>query len=82
MGWGSYDAGGWMPPGAPNFTGKPEAVLTPEQSAAFVRFVEHLTSGASGGAAAPSINLNYFGPQEPTPEQRAMIYRDLCLLMG
>lgn len=86
-----YDSGGWLPPGITatvNQTGQPEAVLSQQQwqdtadlTAAVRQLTEHL-SGASGGAAAPSINLNYFGPQEPTPEQRAMIYRDLDLLMG
>jgi hypothetical protein len=86
MGWGSFDQGGWMPPGAPNFTGQPEAVLTPEQSDAFTRFVNHITSGASGGAAAPgtgaTVNVYFTGTQLPTPEQMAEIERRLAMAVG
>ena len=84
MGWGSFDSGGWMPPGAPNFTGEPEAVLTPEQSQAFVRFVEHLTSGQSGGAApgTPTVVQNYYGTQYPTVEQQAIQNRNLAMALS
>jgi hypothetical protein len=93
MGWGTFDNGGWLMPAsaaAPNTipvnqTGQPEAVLDPDESAAFVALVRHLLSGSSGGTAggaAPVANFNYFGTQYPTAEQRAMQQRDLALLLG
>jgi SLT domain-containing protein len=77
-----YDSGGWLPPGmtaAVNMTGKPEAVLTAEQSQALSR----LASGQGAqAAAAPQVNVNYYGPQEPSPEQRAIIMRDMSLMLS
>lgn len=43
---GGYDSGGWLPPPV-NGTGKPEAVLNNEQSAAFVGLAQALTGGGS-----------------------------------
>jgi hypothetical protein len=81
MGW-SYDSGGALPPGmrlTVNNTGQPEAVLNPQQ-------LEWLQQAAERDTAAqqhaPAINLNYYGPQEPSPEQKAIIYRELSLLMA
>jgi hypothetical protein len=37
---GGYDQGGWLIPGGTNQTGRPEAVLNPEQSAAFVNLAK------------------------------------------
>jgi septal ring factor EnvC (AmiA/AmiB activator) len=39
-----YDDGGWLMPGGINQTGKPEAVLSPEESAAFVEIARNLSS--------------------------------------
>lgn len=46
----SYDSGGWLGPGdtGRNKLGKPEAVLTPEESAAFVQLAKSIGSGSSG----------------------------------
>ena len=77
-----YDSGGWLPTGvtaAVNQTGKPEAVLNPQQSQA----LESLLSRPSGAAGqAPVVNMNYYGPQEPTAEQKAIMMRDLCLALS
>jgi hypothetical protein len=83
MGWGKFDNGGWLMPGMSNLTRKPEAVLTPEESAAFVAIAKHLTQqGMPGAGQQPVINLQYFGPQHPTPEMKAMQMRDLALVLG
>lgn len=73
-----------MPPGAPNFTGAPEAVLTPEQSAAFVRFVEHLTATGQSGEAPAGVNVTqiYNGTQIPTPQQQAEMNRQLAMSLS
>lgn len=84
MGWGSLDQGGYLT-GPPNFTGKPEAVLTPAQSQAFVALVKQMTGqGQAGGAAGRQVNasFNYFGPQQPTAEMKAQMMRDLALAIG
>lgn len=84
MGWGTLDQGGYLT-GPPNFTGKPEAVLTPAQSQAFVALVKQMTGqGQAGGAAGRQVNasFNYFGPQQPTAEMKAQMMRDLALAIG
>ena len=58
-----------MPGGMPvNQTGRPEAVLTPEESDAFVELVKRFTGGGpDGGAGAMGgVNFNYFGTQYPS----------------
>lgn len=44
----AYDSGGWLPPGGSgvNLLNRPEAVLTPAQSAAYVRHAQALENGA------------------------------------
>ena len=75
-----YDSGGWLPPGmtaAVNLTGKPEAVLTPAQSAA----LQQLATG--GGARPPAqVTVNFYGTQLPSAEQMAEIERRLSLAVG
>ncbi|WP_157360588.1 lytic transglycosylase domain-containing protein [Amycolatopsis thermoflava] len=53
---GGYDAGGWLPDGGTgvNSTGKPEAVLNPDESQAFVKLVK---SGQFGKATYITINV-------------------------
>ena len=83
-GYVGYDSGGWLMPGGmipSNATGKPEAVLTPEESAAFVAIAKRLTAQGTG-TLAPVNNFNYFGPQTPTPEMRAMQMRDLAMTLS
>jgi hypothetical protein len=62
---------------AVNMTGKPEAVLTAEQSQA-------LSQMASGGGAKPPVvvNINFTGPQMPGQEQMAEIERKLSLAVS
>jgi SLT domain-containing protein/chemotaxis protein histidine kinase CheA len=84
-GYVGYDGGGWLMPGMTpaNQTGKPEAVLTPEESAAFVAIARHMTQqGVGGTGQAPVVNMVYQGTQWPTPEQKAMQMRDLALVLG
>lgn len=79
----TYDSGGWLMPGPVNQTSQPEAVLTPEESRAFVALVRQWTSqggGAPGGR--PQVNFNYFGTQYPTAEQQAIQRRDLAMMLG
>jgi SLT domain-containing protein len=76
-----YDSGGWLPPGmtaAVNLTGKPEAVLTPQQSQA-------LSQLAAGGGAQPApvvVNNNWYGPQMPSHEMQAEMDRRLSLQLS
>lgn len=82
-----YDSGGWlMPSGMPvNGLAKPEAVLTPAESQAFVEIVRHLTSQGGGGAPlghGPTIVQNYNGTQWPSAEQKANMLRDLGMAIG
>lgn len=54
---GLFDSGGWLIPGVTvpvNKTGKPEAVLTPDESAAFVRIARQL-SREGVGSDAPDL---------------------------
>lgn len=49
---GGYDSGGWLMPGGTNQTGRPEAVLNPDESAAFVRLAK------TGG----EVHVHFHGP--------------------
>jgi hypothetical protein len=91
-GWGSFDQGGWLTAGTipVNCTGRPEAVLTPDQSTALVQLGQYAArlaasgglSAAATGAAMPPVQFIYNGTQQPTPEQRAWQMRDLGLALG
>jgi SLT domain-containing protein len=77
-----YDSGGVLPPGmtaAVNMTGKPEAVLTSEQTQALESLVSR-PSGPSG--QAPTVINNWYGPQMPSQEQLAEMDRHYSLLVG
>lgn len=74
-----YDSGGWLPPGPVNRTGRPEAVLTPEESAAFVQAARSLAGG--GGAGRPVV-VNINGTQWPNSEQIAALRRELAMALG
>lgn len=53
-----FDRGGWLLPGAPvNRTGRPEAVLTPEESAAFVDLARRLSRGGGAGSSQPPVHI-------------------------
>ncbi|MCX4750895.1 hypothetical protein OG455_41175 [Kitasatospora sp. NBC_01287] len=81
-----YDSGGWlMPSGMPvNGLGRPEAVLTPDESQAFVAIVRQLTQQGGAGTALGSkgVVINFTGTQYPNPEQLAAIKRDMALALG
>jgi SLT domain-containing protein len=81
-----YDSGGWLQPGGMPVNGlnRPEAVLTPQESAAFVALARRLTSGGmgAGGGRPIQITQQYVGTQQPTSEQRAWMARDLALALG
>ncbi|RPE39739.1 SLT domain-containing protein [Streptomyces sp. Ag109_O5-1] len=87
-----YDSGGWlMPSNVPgnnvgvNMLGKPEAVLTPEQSEAFVQMVALLTSQQGGGGTALGTKtavINFNGTQYPNTEQLAAIQREMGLALS
>ena len=86
MGIGSghgYDGGGWLQPStAPiNTTGRPEAVLTPEESQAFITMAKHFTQQAEGGGGQPVV-VNFNGTTYPNVEQMAAIKRELALAAG
>jgi SLT domain-containing protein len=79
-----YDSGGILPPGvtnAVNQTGKPEAVLTNTQWDT-LRQLAGDTGGAGGAGQAPVVNMNYYGPQEPTQEQKAIMMRELSMTLS
>jgi hypothetical protein len=63
---------------AVNLTGKPEAVLTPEQTQA----LSQLAAGKGAQPAAAVVHVNYYGPQEPTAEQKAIMMRELSLTLS
>ena len=74
--YGWYDQGGWLQNGsaARNATGKPEAVLTPEESAAFVALVKALVGqGGSSGAAAVHQENHFHGSSMASPEELAAL---------
>jgi TP901 family phage tail tape measure protein len=85
-----YDQGGWLASGgsAVNASGSPEAVLTPQESAAFVQLVKALVSRGGGMAsgdmagAGAQVNVNYYGTQAPTPEQEQAMLLKLGSLIG
>ncbi len=81
-----YDSGGWAMPGVTgivNQTGKPEAVLTPQQSQAFLSIVERLQMGGGAGMGGePQVVQNYYGTQHPTAEQNAIMMRDLAMAVS
>lgn len=82
-----YDSGGWLMPGNMPVNGlsRPEAVLTPQQSDAFVAIVRHLTSQGMGGSALGgpvTVEQHYHGTQWPTAEHKAAMQRDLALALG
>lgn len=63
---GGYDSGGWLPPGATlaiNKTGRPEAVLTPEEAAAFKAMMQN--PHQLGG-----VNINVAWSSLGTPSQQ------------
>jgi SLT domain-containing protein len=77
-----YDSGGWLPPGmtaAVNMTGKPEAVLTAEQSQA----LSQLAAGKGAQPpAAPTVVNNWYGPQMPSQEMLAEMERRQSLTLS
>jgi hypothetical protein len=81
-----YDSGGWLMPGDMPVNGlrKPEAVLTPAESEAFVQIVRRLTAQGVGGSALGSkeVNIYFTGTQYPTVEQMSAIKRDMALALG
>jgi SLT domain-containing protein len=81
-----YDSGGWlMPHGRPvNNTGQPEAVLTPEESAAWVALVKQMLaqSAGSAGGLGPTVVNNWYGPQMPSQEQLAIIDRRMAFTLS
>lgn len=89
-----YDSGGWLMPsdlpgaGVPvNKLGKPEAVLTPEESDAFVKIVRMLAAqGVGQGGGTPlghkHATINFYGTQVPGPEQMAAIQREMGLALS
>jgi hypothetical protein len=89
-----YDEGGWLKPGGIPVNGlrKPEAVLTPDESAAFIQLVKGLVAsgsqrggvsvhGSGHGTGAP-VTVQYFGTQHPTPEQEAAMLLKLGSMIG
>lgn len=81
-----YDRGGWLMPGDMPVNGlrKPEAVLTPAESEAFVQIVRQLTGQGTPGPALGSraATINFYGTQLPTAEQKANMMRELTLALG
>jgi hypothetical protein len=82
-----YDQGGWLMPGTMpvNGLGRPEAVLTPEQSEAFIALARHLAAQGVGGASVGrqvTVEQHYHGTQLPTIEQQADMQRRLALTLS
>lgn len=79
-----YDSGGWlMPSGMPvNGLGKPEAVLTPDQSDALIAWAEDRRTQRSSGDQTKQVTIQFLGTQYPTAEQMASIKREMALALG
>jgi hypothetical protein len=60
----AYDTGGWIPPGGQgvNLLNRPEAVLTPTESNAYVSHAKALQDGYSGRTPTLVINLDSSDP--------------------
>jgi hypothetical protein len=84
MGWGGYDSGGWlMPSGMPvNGLARPEAVLTPDESQAFIAIVRQLTQGGGQTIGSKGVVINFHGTTYPNAEQMAAIKREMALALG
>jgi hypothetical protein len=68
---------------AVNQTGRPEAVLTADESAEFKALVQHMIrGGGAGGTGAPTVTQIWNGPQMPSQETLAEMERRLSLLVG
>lgn len=79
-----FDSGGVLPPGmslAVNQTGRPEAVLTPEESRALISMARAFTAGRIGGAT-PVVNQYFVGAGFPSAEQKAAMHREMALALG
>jgi hypothetical protein len=90
---GWYDKGGWLKPGGIPVNGlsRPEAVLTPDESAAFIQLVKGLVASGGTGRGGVSVHgnrhggpvsVNYFGTTRPTPEQEQAMLLKLGSLIG
>lgn len=81
-----YDSGGWLMPGSMPVNGlaRPEAVLTPAESEAFVQIAKALSSRGAGAIAgeSPQVTVNFNGTQYPNVEQMAAIKREMALAVG
>lgn len=77
----TFDRGGWLPPGWLNGTGRPEAVLTPEESRALITMARALASG-HGAGSAPVVNQYFVGAGFPSAEQKAAMHREMSLALG
>lgn len=81
-----YDKGGWLMPGdiPVNRLRRPEAVLTPQQSDAFVKVVQLLTEQRATGSplASKHAEIHFHGTQMPTAEQKANMMRELGLALS
>jgi SLT domain-containing protein len=81
-----YDSGGWLTPGdmPVNGLGRPEAVLTPDQSQAFVQLARQLTTNGSSSSTLGNkqATVNFYGTSYPNTEQMAAIQRQMALALG
>jgi SLT domain-containing protein len=80
-----YDNGGALPPGltmAVNQTGRPEAVLTADDSAALKELVRELAANRGATTGAPMVTQVWNGPQMPSQETLAEMERHLSLMLG
>ena len=82
-----YDSGGMLPTGmtaAVNLTGRPEAVLTPDESVALRTVARQMAAGGGTGGTggAPTVTQIWNGPQMPSQETLAEMERHLSLLLG
>lgn len=78
-----YDAGGYLPPGMSrvvNATGKPEAVLTPDQTQALIRLADALSR--AGGSAPAQVTANFYGADPSSPEHLAAVKHALATAVG
>ncbi|GAB2695861.1 phage tail tip lysozyme [Kitasatospora kifunensis] len=83
MNWKAYDSGGWLMPGdmPVNGLGRPEAVLTPDQSVWLKTMAQN--SAAHGAAdAGKQVVIHFHGTQYPTAEQMAAIQREMGLALS
>jgi hypothetical protein len=74
-----YGTGGFIPPGGTGIVGE---LGSPEYATALPGGGVQVTPGAGGAGRQIVVNQNFYGPQYPSPQQRAQMTLELNLALG